>query len=164
LTSIASKLLSSEHTKLEDLSVEEQNLWRQFHNIDIYEFITGEPDTLPEFQYDLIEPCQLAIHFPPGVLLAAHTHLQPPPDLNKQQTPPPQPVLPAPLPAQPAQAEQPPQPVLPQVQQGAPVQQDQDQPPVAGPSGVQQPVHQHNLRPGQDLNYKELHKGIKQRC
>jgi hypothetical protein len=52
LTSIASKLLSSEHTKLEDLSVEEQNFWKSFDNSDIYEFITGEPDTLPEFQFD----------------------------------------------------------------------------------------------------------------
>jgi hypothetical protein len=60
LTSIASKLLSSEHTKWEDLSVEEQHLWNSFDNSDIYEFITGEPDTLPEFQLNWIEPCQLA--------------------------------------------------------------------------------------------------------
>jgi hypothetical protein len=53
LTSIASKLLSSEHTKLEDLSVEEQHLWNLFDNSDIYEFITREPDTLPEFQIQL---------------------------------------------------------------------------------------------------------------
>jgi hypothetical protein len=42
LTLIASNLLNSEHSKLEDLSVEEQNLWKSFHNSDIYEFITGE--------------------------------------------------------------------------------------------------------------------------
>ncbi len=70
LTSIASKPLSSEHSKLEDLSVEEQNLWRLFNNSDIYEFITGEPDCLPEFQFDWIEPCQLTAHLPPGVVLA----------------------------------------------------------------------------------------------
>jgi hypothetical protein len=67
LTSIASKLLSNEHTKLEDLLVEEQNLWRSFDNSDIYEFITGEPDCLPEFQFNWIEPCQLAAHLPLGV-------------------------------------------------------------------------------------------------
>jgi hypothetical protein len=50
LTSIASKLLSSEHTRLEHLSNEEQILWNSFDNGEIYEFITGEPDTLPEFQ------------------------------------------------------------------------------------------------------------------
>jgi hypothetical protein len=84
LTSIASKLLSSEHTKLEDLSEEEQNLWKQFDNSNIYKFITGEQDTLPEFQYDWIEPCQPALHFPPGILLTAHQDLQHPPDQNKQ--------------------------------------------------------------------------------
>ncbi len=52
LTAIASKLLSSEHSKLEDLSLEEQNLWKSFDNSDIYEFITGEPDCIPEFQFD----------------------------------------------------------------------------------------------------------------
>ncbi len=35
LTSLASKLLSREHSKLEDISVEEQNLWKSFHNSDI---------------------------------------------------------------------------------------------------------------------------------
>ena len=57
ITSIASKLLSSEHTKLEDLSEEEQNLGKQFDNSNIYEFITGEQDTLPELQYYWIRPC-----------------------------------------------------------------------------------------------------------
>ena len=35
LTSIASKLLSSEHSKLEDLSLEEQILWKSFDNSKI---------------------------------------------------------------------------------------------------------------------------------
>ena len=64
LTSIASKLLSSEHSRLEDLSEEEKILWNSFDNGEIYEFITGEPDTLPEFQYNWIEPCQIVVHFP----------------------------------------------------------------------------------------------------
>jgi len=162
LTSIASKLLSNEHTKLEDHSVEEQNLWKQFDNSDIYEFITGENNTLPEFQYDWIEPCQLAVHLPPGVLLAAHQGLQP------QQAQPPQPVAPAAPPAQPAQAAPPAQPApppqlaQPQDQLVAQFQQVPDQPPIAGPSGLQQQGRQHDLRPRQDLNYKELHMGIKQ--
>jgi len=88
LTSIASKLLNSEHSKLEDLSVEEQNLWTSFDNSDIYEFITGEPDTLPEFQFNWIEPCQLTVHLPPGVVFASHRDLQPPPDQNKPPAPP----------------------------------------------------------------------------
>jgi len=88
LTSIASKLLNNEHSKLEDLSVEEQNLWRCFDNSDIYEFIIGEPDTLPEFQFNWIEPCQLAVHLPPGVVFTSHNDLQPTPDQNKPPAPP----------------------------------------------------------------------------
>jgi hypothetical protein len=51
LTSIASKLLSSEHFHFCHLSEEEQHLWRQFDKEEVYRFITGEEDTLPEFQY-----------------------------------------------------------------------------------------------------------------
>jgi hypothetical protein len=164
LTSIASKLLSSEHTKLEDLSVEEQNLWKQFDNSDLYEFITGEQDTLPEFQYNWIEPCQPAVRLPPGFLLAAQQNPQP------QQAQPAQPVAQAAPAVQPAQAAPPAQPTppaqlaLPQNQPVAQFQQVQDQAPVARPSGLQQPVHQHDLRPRQDLNDRELHTSIKQRC
>ncbi len=145
LTSIASKLLNSEHSKLEDLSVEEQNLWRSFDNSDIYEFITGEPDTLPEFQNNWIEPCQLAVHFPP----APNNNYQCPPDA----IPPPVHiaapqglVAPPPVPQRPNQ-----NPPAPQV-----VQQ-------LLPSGLQAPPHQHDLRPRPDLNYKKLHTRIKQR-
>jgi len=99
LVSIASKLLNSEHSKLEDLSEEDQNLWKQFDNSEIYEFITGEKDTLPEFQFNWIEPCQLAVHLPPGALLTTQHDLQAPPDQPKPQAPP-APVL---LPAQPPQ-------------------------------------------------------------
>jgi hypothetical protein len=104
LTSIASKRLSSEVSKLEDLSVEEQNLWRLFDNSDIYEFITGEPDCLPEFQFDWIEPCQLAAHLLPGVVLAHPRDFLPPQDQNKPLAQPAQPqAKPAQPPVQPAQ-------------------------------------------------------------
>jgi hypothetical protein len=35
LLSFASKLLSTEHCQLENLSLEEQNLWNSFDNVDI---------------------------------------------------------------------------------------------------------------------------------
>jgi hypothetical protein len=161
LTSIASKLLSSEHSKLEDLSLEEQTLWTSFDNSDIYEFITGEPDTLPEFQYNWIEPCQLAVHFPPRVQLVPNHNFNLPPDHIKppvQIAAPPGPTAlpPVPLPQLPDQNQQ-----AAQVNQQLP---PPDLQPIAGPSGLQPPPHQHDLRPCPDLNYKELHTGIKQRC
>jgi len=54
LLSVASKLLCNQHLTLEQLSTEEQILWNSFSNEDIYEFLTGEKDTLPEFQFDWI--------------------------------------------------------------------------------------------------------------
>ncbi len=86
-------------------------MWRCFDNSDIYEFIIGEPDTLPEFQFNWIEPCQLAVHLPPGVVFTSHKDLQPTPDQNKPPAPPAQ------LVAQPAQ---PTQPAIPPVPLGPP--------------------------------------------
>jgi hypothetical protein len=82
LLSIASRLLNSQHSKFEDLTEEDKNLWTQFDNSDIYEFITGKKDTLPEFQYNWIEPCQLAVHLPPGV---SPQNFQAPSDQPKPQ-------------------------------------------------------------------------------
>ncbi len=141
--------MSSEHSKLEDLSVEEQNLWNLFDNSNIYEFITGEPDCLTEFQFDWIEPCQLAVHLPPGLVFAHPQDLQ---HLQDQSKPPVQPAQPPVHPLQRAAqhvqpAAQPQQPPVnppappPQVQEPNPPPQE----PIAGPSGLQQPAHQHDL-------------------
>jgi hypothetical protein len=54
--SIASKLLASEHTRLHHLSKAEQQLWNSFKKADIYEFLTGEKDCIPEFQFNWILP------------------------------------------------------------------------------------------------------------
>ena len=152
MTSIASKLLSSEHFHFCHLSEEEQHLWRQFDNEEVYKFITGEDDTLPEFQYNWIEPCQLAVHLPPD-LQRFLLDLKPPVDQNK---------LPAQLPPAPA-AQQPPPAAAPP----APVNQPlpaQDQQPIPGPSGLQTSTHLHDLRNKKKVDYKELHTGVKSRC
>ncbi len=63
LLSIASKLLSSEHTRLHHLSRAEQQLWNLFAKSDIYEFLTGEKDCIPEFQFNWISPEAPAIRW-----------------------------------------------------------------------------------------------------
>jgi hypothetical protein len=154
LTSIASKLLSSEHYQFSHLSEEEQHLWRQFDKEEIYKFITGEEDTLPEFQYNWIEPCQLAVHLSPE-LQRFFQDLRVPPDQQKApvQLPPAPPVPPPPQ----VQQAAPPAPVAP-----PPPAQDHHQ--VPGPSGLQTSANQHDLRPKKAVDYKELHTGVKQRC
>jgi hypothetical protein len=150
LTSIASKLLSCEDFNFYHLSEEEQNLWTKFDKSEVYEFITGEKDTLPEFQYNWIEPCQLTAHCSPE-LLRTLQDLQPPLVQNKVPAPPP----PAPavqqfIPAAPPQAPAP----LP-----APAPE-----PLPGPSGTQVQANPHGLRDRKKIDYKELHTGVKQRC
>ncbi len=50
LMKIAQKLLISDKTTFEQLTTTEQNLWTKFETADIYRFLTGEEDTIPEFQ------------------------------------------------------------------------------------------------------------------
>ena len=152
LTSIASKLLSSEDFHFSQLSEEEQHLWQQFDKEEIYQFITGEEDTLPEFQYNWIEPCQLAVHLPPELQNILRDLLP-----QAQAPQPPAPIQPPPAPAAgPAQ----------QIAQPAPIAPPPQPQPVPGPSGSQAQAtsNQHQLRPKKSIDYKELHTGVKTRC
>jgi len=151
LTSIASKLLSSEHFNFYNLSEEEQQLWSNFDKSEVYQFITGEEDTLPEFQYNWIEPCQLTAHLSPD-LQRFFQDLQPPLDQNKTAaaTPPPPPVQ-----QQPIQAAQP----APAPPPAAPAPNT-----LPGPSGLQVNNNPHGIRDRKTIDYKELHTGVKQRC
>ncbi len=154
LTSIASKLLSSEHFHFNHLSEEEQHLWNQFDKEEIYQFITGEEDTLPEFQYNWIEPCQLAVHLSPELQRFFQDLLVPPAQQKAPvQVPPAPPVPPAPQ----VQQAAPPAPVAP-----PPPAQNHHQ--VPGPNEQQTSAKQHDLRPKKTVDYKELHTGVKQRC
>jgi hypothetical protein len=152
LTSIASKLLSSEHFNFCNLSEEEQLLWSNFDKTEVYEFITGEKDTLPEFQYNWIEPCQLVAHISPE-LQRFLQDLQPPLDQNKMPvTTPPAPPVQQHIQAAPQQPPVPPQPPAPAPET------------LPGPSGLQVNTNQHGLRDRKKIDYKELHTGVKQRC
>jgi len=152
LTSIASKLLSCEDFNFYQLSEEEQNLWTKFDKSEVYKFITGEKDTLPEFQYNWIEPCQLAAHLSPE-LLRTLQDLLPPLDQNKVPAPPPPaPAVQQHIPAAPQQAPAHPPPPAPAPE------------PLPGPSGSQVNANPHCLRDRKKIYYKELHTGVKQRC
>jgi len=130
LLSIASKLLSSEHTRLHHLSNPEQQLWNSFQKADIYEFLTGEKDCIPEFQYNWISPEAPAIRW------VIPTVVQPP-----LSAPPPQPPVAAPVappvapPAAPPQAPPQQQQIAQQVQQ-EPIPNQQPVPPVQVPAEI----------------------------
>jgi hypothetical protein len=50
LLHIANKLLGRQRLNFEQLTTPEQQLWSLFENSDIYEFFTGQKDTVPEFK------------------------------------------------------------------------------------------------------------------
>ena len=54
LMSIARKLLISDTDNFHELTPEEQQIWNSFPTSEIYEFLTGLPDEVPEFRYDWI--------------------------------------------------------------------------------------------------------------
>jgi hypothetical protein len=46
---VANKILGRQRLSFDQLTPSEQKLWNSFENSDIYEFLTGEKDTVPEF-------------------------------------------------------------------------------------------------------------------
>jgi len=139
--SIASKLLSSEHLNLDQLSSEGQDLWNSYDNADIYEFLTGEKDTLPEFQFDWIttEP---TLRFPENWK-----------DFIIPQSQDKQPQQPQQVQAQQVQPQQPPQ-----------VQPQLNQPSLSPPTPPAATACDRVLHNKPPVNYKELHSGIKRKC
>jgi transposase InsO family protein len=172
LLSIASKLLASEHTRLHHLSKAEQQLWNSFEKADIYEFLTGEKDCIPEFQFNWFSPEAPAIRqvFPQP---------QPPPAVPLPAAQPAPPVLPAP-PAIPVPL--PPEVPAPAVPPDALPLQHQARVPAQYQALVHQEVHlaeapQPQVPQGQKvinsdrvlrdkvpINYQEMHTGVKKKC
>jgi hypothetical protein len=144
LLSIALKLLSSEHICLHHLSKYEQQLWNSFNKANSYKFLTGEKDSIPEFQFDWISPEAPAFWWPAQF---------------QAEVQPAQPVQPLPHampPAPQAQPEQQPQPEL----HSQPIDV---QPAQACPQSQVQ-VSDRVLRDKKPIDHKELNTGIKKKC
>jgi hypothetical protein len=155
LLSIASKLLASEHTRLHHLSKSEQLLWNSFEKADIYEFLTGDKDCIPEFQFNWFSPDAPAIRF-----LSRPTQAAPLPAAAPLQAAQPaiQVQAPAAVPAPDVPLQAPPQQPLDPGHQN-PVLDQAGQPP-AQKVFVQDRV----LRDKVPVNYQELHTGVKKKC
>jgi hypothetical protein len=126
---------------LDQLSQEEQDLWNSYDNTDIYEFLTGEKDTLPEFQFNWI---------------TTDPKIQFPADWKDLIAPPPQPKPPQQQPPQHQQVQQQQDP--PQPQPGT------THPPQAQVTPPAAPQCTRVLRNKPPVDYKELHTGIKRKC
>ncbi len=49
---VAYKLLSRDEATFEELTPSEQKLWNSFETDQIYQLLTGESDTVPEFRFN----------------------------------------------------------------------------------------------------------------
>jgi hypothetical protein len=52
LMKVAYKLLSRDEATFKELTPSEQKLWTSFETDQIYQLLTGEPDTVPEFRFN----------------------------------------------------------------------------------------------------------------
>ena len=160
LLSVASKLLKDTDTRLHHLSKAEQDLWNSFEKADIYEFLTGEKDTIPEFQFNWFSPEAPIVHLVPSQPPA----IPPAPVAPPVAAQPPAPIAaPPPVQAAPYPAQQP-APQSPGPADVQPVQQDQQE---LLPPQLPQPqpgVSNRQLRPHKPIDYKELNSGIKTKC
>ncbi len=102
LMKIAQKLLISDKATFEQLTPPEQTLWTTFETEDIYRYLTGKPDTVPEFQYNwtsipILQPLGPTISAPPAPVTPA-------PTAPARTQPPPQPLVPPPAPLPPPES------------------------------------------------------------
>ncbi len=143
------KHLKSEHITLQQLSLEEKQLRNSKDNAEIYEFLLGEKDSIPKFQFHWISPKAPAICWPP--------QFQPsdPPLIRDK------PVLAPPPPQQPI-LQPPPAPFNELPNQQLPEATPTASPSVHGKPPV--PLSDTVLCDKKYIDYSELHTGIKKKC
>ncbi len=175
LMRIAQKLLFSDEATFEQLTTFEQNLWSTFETEDIYRFLTGEPDTFPEFQYNWtsiprLQPLGPTISAPPAPVNAA-------PVAPTRPQPPPQPPVQPPAPQPPTESSSSgssssssphssPMPstsgMRPKTKTATTPKSTQPDPSGASTSGTKSAPPDstaRNLRQGTKVDYKDLHTG-----
>jgi hypothetical protein len=170
---IAQQLLISDKATFEQLTPTEQQLWTTFETADIYRFLTGEEDTVPEFQINWTSVLKLQPLGP------TTTSAAPIPASTAPPVAPPAPPLPPASPPTSGSSTSPamstphssptrstsgtrpkqPQPPPAQQPQPPPAQQPQPDPSGASTSGKTpqtQATKAHNLRQRTKVDYKDL--------
>jgi hypothetical protein len=169
LMKIAQQLLISDKATFEQLRPTEQKLWTTFETTDIYRFLTGEEDTVPEFQYNWTTVPKLQPLDPTNALII-------PANTAPPAAPPTLPLPPASPPSSdtsvsPATSSPRSSPTLstsgtrPKQTSPPKVQQSQPDPSGASTSGTtpQAPAAKsHNLRQRSKVDYMELNTGASQ--
>jgi hypothetical protein len=121
-------------------------LWNSYDNEEIYESLTGEKDSIPEFQFNWISPEVPAIHWPAEIQLPHPPHVQE-----------------KPIQAQPGQPQQT-QPQQLNDQHNLPIPEVHPQTTPSVPPKQQIPLSDRILREKKEIDDSELHTGIKKKC
>jgi hypothetical protein len=171
LMKIAQQLLISDKATFELLTPTEQQLWTTFETADIYRFLTGEEDTVPEFQYNWTSVPKLQPLGPSTTIVAPVPASTAPPVAS------PAPPLPPASPPSSGSSASPamstphssPTPstsgMRPKQPQPPPAQQPQPDPSGASTSGNTPQTKEtkaHNLRQRPKVDYKDLNTGDSQ--
>ncbi len=169
LMKIAQQLLISDKNTFEQLTPTEKKLWSTFETADIYRFLTGEEDTVPEFQYNWTTVPKLQPLDPVNTPIT--------PANNPPPAAPPAPALPPASPPSPDTSASPatssphssPTPSTSGTRSKTTptprVQQPQPDPSGASTSGTNpqtQATKAHNLRQRSKVDYKDLNTGSSQ--
>jgi len=88
LMKIAQHLLISDKNTFELLTPADKQLWSKFETSDIYRFLTGEEDTVPEFQYNWTTVSRLQPLGPTNVPASAAPPTAPPAPAQPPASPP----------------------------------------------------------------------------
>ncbi len=171
LMKIAQHLLISDKNTFEQLTTEEQQLWTTFETADVYRFLTGEEDTVPEFQYNWTTVPKLqplgptTANTPPSPANAAPP-VAPPAPPTPPGSPPSPGLTTSPATSTPHSSPTPPTSgTRPKPPQPPPVQRPKPDPSRATTSGNTPQPHTnktHNLRQRTKVDYKDLNTGASQ--
>jgi hypothetical protein len=171
LMKIAQHLLISDKNTFEQLTTEEQQLWTTFETADIYRFLTGEEDNVPEFQYNWTTVSKLQLLGPsttttPPTTASAAPPVAPPAPPTPPGSPPNSGPSTSPATSTPHSSPTPSTSGMrPKQPQPPPVQQPKPDPSGASTSGnTPQPQANkaHNLRQRTKVDYKDLNTGASQ--
>ncbi len=166
---IALQLLISDKATFEQLTPTEQKLWTTFETADISRFLTGEEDTVPEFQYNwtsVPRPLEPSTTSTPPTPANTDPPIAPPAKPQPPASPPssgsstsPAMSTPHSSPTPSTSGTRPKQPQLPTAQQPQP---DPSGASTSGNTPQNQATKAHSLRHQSKVDYKDLNTGASQ--
>ncbi len=163
LMKIVQHLLISDKNTFEQLTPAGKQLWSKFETSEIYRFLTGEEDTVPEFQYNWTTVPRLQPLDPTSATASAVPTANPPALAQPPASPPSPDSSSSPTTSSPHSSPTPSTSgTRPKLMPPTETQQSKPDPSGASTSGTTPQAKAHNLRQCSKVNYKDLNTGASQ--